>query len=465
MQYRPRPHQKIAADFLAAHDRCALFLDMGLGKTVITLTHLCKLLDSFKVLKVLVIAPKRVAEDTWSRETMKWDHLRQLTISKILGDRETRLAALEANADLYIINRENVPWLVETCGGNWDFDAVVIDELSSFKSAQAKRWRALKRVIRLSSYVVGLTGTPAPNGYMDLWPELFLIDGGAALGKTLGAYRQEYFYPGAHKGHVVYDWHLKGGAKKRIDQKIASFCLSMSKDDWLQLPPIIYNEVPVRMTETERRSYDQFVRDSVLPLFAGELSTVESMDSAIVGSTAATALGKMLQLANGACYDDNGGVFVLHDHKLEALEDLVEAANGQPILVFYSYGHDIARLKRAFPSGKELKTSDDITAWNNGEIPILFCHPAAAGHGLNLQEGGHIIVWYGLPWSLELYQQANARLHRQGQEKSVIVHHIVCENTVDQKVLATLQKKDATQRELLDALKGYLVNESSQEKL
>ena len=233
----------------------------------------------------------------------------------------------------------------------------------------------------------------------------------------------------------------------------------MSKDDWLQLPPIIYNETPVRMSVPERSLYDQFVRDSVIPLLCGSASTTDDMDAAIIGSTAATALGKMLQLANGACYDDNGGVFRLHDHKIEALEDLLEAANGQPVLVFYSYGHDVARLKRAFPDGKVLNTSDDITAWNNGEIPVLFCHPAAAGHGLNLQEGGHIIVWFGLPWSLELYQQVNARLHRQGQDKSVIVHHIICEGTVDEKVLSTLQKKDATQRELLDALKGYL-NES-----
>ena len=421
---------------------------------------MCNLLNGFSIFKALVIAPKRVAEDTWSREAAKWDHLQHLRISKILGDRETRLRALDEDADVYVINRENVPWLVEQCGAKWDFDCVVIDELSSFKSASAKRWRALRRVIKLATHVIGLTGTPAPNGYMDLWPELFLIDGGAALGKTLGAYRQTYFYAGAHKGHIVYDWRMKRGSKERIDERISPFCLSMSKDDWLQLPPIIYNETPVRMSVPERRLYDQFVRDSVIPLLCGSASTTDDMDAAIIGSTAATALGKMLQLANGACYDDNGGVFHLHDHKIEALEDLLEAANGQPVLVFYSYGHDVARLKRAFPDGKVLNTSDDITAWNNGEIPVLFCHPAAAGHGLNLQEGGHIIVWFGLPWSLELYQQANARLHRQGQDKSVIVHHIICEGTVDEKVLSTLQKKDATQRELLDSLKGYL-DESS----
>lgn len=462
MIYYPKSHQQIAAKFLSEHNRCCLFLDMGLGKTVVTLTHIANLINDFSIFKPLVIAPKRVAEDTWSREAAKWDHLQHLRVSKILGDRETRLRALDADADLYVINRENVPWLVETCGTKWDFDCVVIDELSSFKSASAKRWRSLRRVIKLATHVIGLTGTPAPNGYMDLWPELFLIDGGAALGRTLGAYRQEYFYAGAHKGHIVYDWRLKHGAKERIDRKIAPFCLSMSKDDWLQLPPIIYNEVPVRMTAAERKNYDRFVRDSVLPLLKGKLSTAEEMDSAIVGSTAATALGKLLQLSNGACYDDNGGVFYLHDHKIDALEELVEASNGQPVMVFYSYGHDLARLKRAFPSGKTLISSDDITAWNNGEIPILFCHPLSAGHGLNLQEGGHIIVWFGLPWSLELYQQANARLHRQGQQHGVIVHHLICENTVDQKVMLALQSKDATQRELLEALKGYL-DESDQE--
>ena len=460
MQYEPRPHQQIAADFLAAHNRCCLFLDMGLGKTVITLTHLCKLLDDFMAFKVLVIAPKRVAEDTWIREAAKWDHLQHLTISRVLGDKKTREQALRERADIYVINRENTPWLVEETGARWPFDVVVIDELSSFKSAQAKRWRALRRVIGLSRVVIGLTGTPAPNGYIDLWPELYLIDGGAALGKTLGVYRQTFFYPGAHKGHIVYEWKLKSGSRQRIDNRIAPFCLSMSKEDWLSLPPILYNEVPVRMSSSERKLYDQFVRDSVIPLLLGEASTVEDMDSAILGSTAATALNKLLQMANGACYDDNGGVFHLHDHKLDALEDLLEAANGQPVMVFYSYGHDLARLKRRFPEGKTLNSSEDITAWNNGEIPVLFCHPASAGHGLNLQEGGHIIVWFGLPWSLELYQQANARLHRQGQEQSVIVHHIVCEDTVDGKVMATLQKKDATQRELLDALKGWVMDES-----
>ena len=456
MKYQPKPHQKIAAEFLAQHTRCCLFLDMGLGKTVVTLTHLSNLLADLNILKPLVIAPKRVAEDTWSREAAKWDHLQHLTISRILGDAKTRTAALRQDADIYVINRENVSWLVDTCGAAWPFDCVVIDELSSFKSAQAKRWRSLRRVIKLCTHVIGLTGTPAPNGYLDLWPELYLVDGGAALGKTLGAYRQNYFWAAAHKGHVVYDWRLKPGSQKKIDEKIKPFCLSMSKEDWLQLPPIIYNDIFVRMTGAERLQYDKVVRDSVLPLYQGKASTVAEMDSAIIGSTAATTLGKLLQMSNGACYDDNGDVFHLHDHKLQALAEIEEAAQGQPILVFYSYKHDLERLHEAFPSGKDLSTSEDISAWNRGEIPMLFAHPASAGHGLNLQEGGHIIVWFGLPWSLELYQQANARLHRQGQEQSVIVHHILCEDTVDSKVIAALHTKDATQRQLLEALKGYM---------
>lgn len=456
MKYVPKPHQKIAADFLAQHNRCCLFLDMGLGKTVITLTHLCNLLNDLSILKALVIAPKRVAEDTWSREAAKWDHLHELRVAKILGSAKQRTAALNTDADIYVINRENVQWLVEQCGAEWPFDCVVIDELSSFKSAQAKRWRSLRRVIKMCTHVIGLTGTPAPNGYIDLWPELFLIDGGAALGKTLGAFRQTYFYPGAHKGHIVYEWKLKPGSRKKIDERIAPFCLSMMKEDWLQLPPIIYNDIHVRMTAAEAALYDKVVRESVLPLYKGKASSVSEMDSAIIGSTAATTLGKLLQMANGACYDDAGAVFHLHDHKIDALADIIEASNGQPVLVFYSYRHDLDRLRERFPDGKDLINSEQITAWNEGKIPILFAHPAAAGHGLNLQEGGHIIVWFGLPWSLELYQQANARLHRQGQEQSVIVHHLLCEGTVDERVVSALQNKDATQRGLLEALKGFI---------
>ena len=461
MHYDPRPHQKIAAEFLRDHSRAGLFLDMGLGKTVISLTRVKELLDDFAINKVLVIAPLRVAQDTWSRESGKWDHLADLRVSRVLGTQAQRVAALAADADVYVINRENVQWLVETLGAKWPFDMVIIDELSSFKSAKSKRWRCLKRVIRLSPYVVGLTGTPAPNGYVDLWPEVFLLDGGARLGRTLGEYRSRYFNPGAHKGNIVYEWRLKPGAKTEIDRKLTDLCLSMSKEDWLTLPPVLFNNVIVRMNDEERKTYDHLRDTQVLPLLAGELSDLRDFDSAVVGTTAATLSGKLLQLANGAAYDDHGAVFRVHDRKLDALEDIRAESHGQPLLVFYSYKHDLDRIIERFPEAVVMEGSDTISRWNAGQIPMLLCHPASAGHGLNLQEGGHIIVWFGLPWSLELYQQANARLHRMGQGESVIVHHIVCEGTLDEKVLTALSRKDATQRGLLDALKGYLNEETT----
>ena len=406
--------------------------------------------------RVLVIAPLRVAQDTWSRESAKWDHLADLRISRVLGTKEHRLDALAKDADVYVINRENVQWLVEMLGKTWPFDMVIIDELSSFKSSSSKRWRCLKRVIKLSRYVIGLTGTPAPNGYADLWPEVFLLDGGERLGRTLGEYRSRYFSPGAHKGHVVFEWRLKPGAKGEIDRKLSDLCLSMSKEDWLTLPPVLFNNVIVRMNDQERKTYDDLRVHQVLPLLAGKLSDMRDFDSAIVGATAATLSGKLLQLANGAAYDDNGSVFRVHDRKLDALEDIRAESHGQPLLVFYSYRHDMDRILERFPDAVVMDDGDTIRRWNAGQIPMLLCHPASAGYGLNLQEGGHIIVWFGLPWSLELYAQANARLHRMGQGESVIIHHIVCEGTLDEKVVTTLEQKDATQRGLLDALKGYL---------
>ena len=456
IEYFPRPHQKIAAEFLKTHKRAGLFLDMGLGKTVISLTHVKELLDDFAIHKVLVIAPLRVAQDTWSRESEKWEHLADLRISRVLGDREHRLAALEKSADVYVINRENVQWLVELLGKTWDFDMVIIDELSSFKSSGSKRWRCLKRVIKLSPYVVGLTGTPASNGYIDLWPEIFLLDGGQRLGRTLGEFRTRYFNPGAHKGHIVYEWKLKPGAKDSIDRALSDLCLSMSKEDWLQLPPVIYNTVTVRMSAEERKIYDHLRATQVLPLLAGELSTMRDFDSAVVGTTAATLSGKLLQLANGAAYDDRGSVYHVHDRKLDALEDIAEEAHGQPLLVFYSYQHDRDRILQRFPSAVVMAGSETITAWNNGEIPMLLCHPASCAYGINLQTGGHIIVWFGLPWSLEQFSQANCRLYRLGQGQSVIIHRIICEGTLDEKVLAVLDQKDATQKGLLDALKQYV---------
>lgn len=426
---------------------------------MVALTRAQELLEDFAVNKVLVIAPKRVAEDTWSREQEKWDHLSSLRVVKVMGSEKQRLAALKADADIYVINRENVVWLVENCGRRWPFEMVIIDELSSFKNSGSKRWRALKRVIKCSDYVLGLTGTPAPNGYIDLWAEMFLVDCGECLGKTKGGYITSYFQPYKQYGAVVYNYTLRPGAKKNIDERLKSACLSMSKEDWLSMPPLINNTVLVKMDAKERSLYDKLKSDAVLPLLDGEMSTADDMDSAIVGTTAAVLSGKLLQLANGAVYDDNGSVVRIHDRKLDALEDIVEATAGQSILVFYTYKHDLARLKERFPQAVEMGDGV-IERWNKGEIQMLLCHPASAGHGLNLQEGGHIAVWFGVPWSLELYQQAAARLYRMGQTESVIQHHIICEDTVDEKVMAALTAKDSTQRGLLEALKIFVKQEA-----
>lgn len=419
--------------------------------------------EEFAIRNALVIAPKRVAEDTWSREQAKWEHLKHLKVVKVMGTKDKRLAALKEQADIYIINRENVEWLVETLGARWCFDAVVIDELSSFKSAKSKRWKALRKVIFGSRYVYGLTGTPASNGYLDLWPEMYLLDHGERLGKTLGAYRSTYFNPGAHKGHVVFEWRLKPGARERIDARLSDICLSMSKEDWLDLPERTYNTIPVQLDSKARKLYDQFKRDKILPLVHEheKLAVAQGMDydTAVVGDMAAQVSGKLLQMANGAVYDDDGEVFHIHDAKLDMLAEIADTSAGQPILVFYNYKHDLKRLQERFPDAVKMGGEDVISAWNRGEIPMLLCQPASAGHGLNLQDGGHIIVWFGLTWSLELYQQANDRLHRMGQRSAVIVHHLVAEDTIDEKVMAALTAKDATQKGLLDALKQYLQEE------
>ena len=422
------------------------------------MTHVNRLInEEFAATKFLVIAPKRVALSTWTTEAAKWDHLKDLRIARVLGTEKQRIAALSSQADIYVINRENVVWLVEYLGKDWDFDGIVIDELSSFKSSRAKRWRALRRVAASAQYVYGLTGTPAPNGYIDLWPEIYLLDKGERLGKTLGQFRNAFFNPGAHRGHVVFEWRLKPGAKKQIDQRLADLCLSMQKEDWIDLPERIFNTVWVDLDRSERKLYDQMQRDKILPLLNGEVTTDPDYDFAIVADQAAQLSGKLLQMANGAVYDENGDVVHIHDQKLDALEEIMEAAHGEPVLVFYNYKHDLSRICERFPQAKPLFDSEEmIQAWNRGEIPMLLCHPASAGHGLNLQFGGHIIVWFGLNWSLELYQQANDRLHRMGQERGVIVHHIAARDTLDERVLSALEGKGATQQGLLDALKSYL---------
>ena len=421
-------------------------------------------MDNFSLNKVLVIAPKTVAEDTWSRESQKWDHLKDLRISKMLGTAKQRETAYKMDADIYVINRENVVDLVEKHGSDWKFDAIVVDESSSFKSSKAKRWRMLKRVAPLCRAVWLLTGTPNPNSLVDLWPQLYLLDQGARLGKTLTAYRDKYFNPGARKGHIVYEWRLKPGAQDRIQKQIQDVCLSMKADDWLDMPARV--DVPhyVHMSKAERKIYEQLKQDKVLPLLGGELTdSFDDADHAILGGTAATLSGKLLQMANGAVYDDEGNVFHIHDAKLDALEDIVEAAQGEPVLVYYNYKHDLDRIKKRLPQAESFgagkDTADTIRAWNDGEIPILLCHPASVAYGLNMQEGGHIIVWFGPTWSLELYQQANARLLRQGQTDTVFIHHILTDGTIDARVMDALDRKDGVQEALLNALKGYLSKE------
>jgi SNF2 family DNA or RNA helicase len=457
VKYEPRQHQAIADRWLRENDHTALLLDMGLGKTVITLTVLLDYLkDSFRLRKVLVIAPKKVAEDTWTREQKKWDHLTSLRIIPVLGTEKKRREALATPGDVYIINRENVLWLVSNYGKKWPFDGLVIDELSSFKSSGAKRWRALKKVAPRCTVVWGLTGTPMGTGYMDLYAEMFLIDGGEHLGKTLTSYRERFFAPGAHKGHIVYEWRLKRGAKERIDGILKQFCLSMQSKDWLDMPARV--DVPhyVHMTVAERKVYDTFEKEKLLPLAKGLITEdVENADSAVVAPTAAALTSKLLQMANGAVYDDGGEVLHIHDQKLDALEEIIEAAGDEPVLVYYNYKHDLDRIKARFPQAETLDTADDIRAWNDGETPLLLCHPASVAYGLNMQEGGHIIVWFGPTWSLELYQQANARLLRQGQTDTVFIHHILTADTYDDKVMGVLDQRDAEQSSFLAALTKY----------
>ncbi len=448
MKFVPHDYQQIAINHVLANPAAGLLLDMGLGKTSVTLTAVTDLLhDSFEVSKVLVIAPKRVAEDTWSRETEKWEHTRYLKVSKVLGTQQKRIEALNAAADIYVINRENVEWLVDYYKTNWPFDMLVIDELSSFKSSKAKRFRALRKVRPFIKRIVGLTGTPAPNSLIDLWPQLYLLDSGKRLGKTITGYRERYFQPDQRNGNIVYSWRLKPESEKAIHEKISDICISMQAKDWLDLPKRMDNVIKVALPEKTRMKYKQLERDLLLPFIEG---------GDVVADTAAVLSNKLLQLANGAVYDENGDIQEIHNEKIEALEGVMEAANGKPVLVFYSYKHDLKRIQDRFKEAKILDTAEDIKDWNEGKIPMLLAHPASAGHGLNLQDGGNIIVWFGLTWSLELYQQANARLDRQGQKQSVIVHHLVAEGTIDEDVIKALEGKAVGQDALLAAVKARL---------
>ncbi|WP_238810207.1 DEAD/DEAH box helicase [Bacillus velezensis] len=447
MKFKPHQYQEHAIKHIIDTHAAGLFLDMGMGKTVSTLTAVSDLLyDYFDVSNVLVIAPLRVAEDTWSRESEKWDHTSYLKVSKVLGPESSRIMALDMKADIYVINRENVEWLVNFYGKKWPFDMVVIDELSSFKSSKAKRFRALKKVRPFIKRIVGLTGTPAPNSLIDLWPQMYLLDQGERLGKTVTSYREKYFQPDQRNRTVIYSWKLKEGAEEAIHEKVSDICISMQARDWLQLPERIDNIVKVRMADKVKAKYKQLEKDLLLPFLDGD----------VVADTAAVLSNKLLQLANGAVYDENGEIQKLHDEKLNALEDIVDAANGKPILVFYSYKHDLERIQQKFKKAKTLDSSKEIADWNNGKIEMLLAHPASTGHGLNLQDGGHVIVWFGMTWSLELYQQANARLDRQGQKHSVIVNHLVTEGTVDEDVMRALEGKAVGQNALMEAVKARL---------
>ena len=449
MLFKPHGYQQYAINRILELPAVGLFLDMGLGKTVVTLTAINDLMfDWFEVQKVLVIAPKRVAEDTWSRETEKWDHLQHLKISKVLGTEQNRILALKDKADIYVINRENVKWLVDTCK-NWTFDMVVIDELSSFKSNKAQRFKALKSISPLINRIVGLTGTPTPNGLLDLWPQMYLLDRGERLGKTLTGYRERYFTPGRRNGYTVFNWDPKRGADEAIHKKISDICVSMSAKDYLELPERINNVVEIRMNSKEQALYEEFEKEQILQL--------EGSD--IVALAAAAVTGKLLQMANGAVYDQDKLAIHLHDRKLEALEDILEF-NQEPVLVFYNFKHDYDRLMDYFKElhPGTLNDSKDIKDWNEGKIRLLLCHPASVGHGLNIKAGGHIIVWFGLTWSLELYQQANARLDRQGQTKNVIIHHLVTKGTVDEDVMSALERKYCGQTALLESLKARIAD-------
>ena len=444
MKYKPYDYQTFATNFVLEHPACGLILDMGLGKSVITLTALWSLLlDSFDVGKVLVVAPKRVAENTWPTELKKWEHLDGLTWSLVLGSEKDRRAALQRRAKIYIINRENVTWLVDNY--RWDFDTLVIDELSSFKSSKAQRFRALKRVRPRISRVIGLTGTPQPNGLLDLWPQMYLLDMGQRLGRFVGGYRERFFLPDKRNREVIYSYKPKEGAEEKIYELISDICISMRAADYLDMPELVASRVEVQMNAKEQKLYEGFERDMVLHLKDGDLDAVN----------AAALSGKLVQMANGAVYGENRKVHHIHDRKLDALEDIIEAANGKPLLVAYWYKHDLERIRQRFEV-RTIDTPKDIADWNEGKIPVALIHPASAGHGLNLQDGGSTIVWFGLTWSLELYQQLNARLWRQGQKHTVVIQHIVAAGTHDEDIMNALEKKDMSQTALIAAVRARI---------
>jgi len=446
MKYNPHEYQSYATDFILSHQISAVLLEMGLGKSVISLSAIFDLcLDRFEIRKVLIVAPLRVARDTWPTEIKKWDHLKGLPYSVAVGTEKERREALLKRSMVYIINRENVDWLVSKSGIPFDFDMVVIDELSSFKSYRAKRFKSLMKVRPKVKRIVGLTGTPSTNGLMDLWAEFRILDMGQRLGRYITHYRSTYFTPDKRNGQVIFSYKPIPGAEEKIYEQISDITISMKSLDYLKMPECIINKVPVSMSEKEWKVYSSFKEDMVTSLGDGEIDAVN----------AAVLSGKLLQMANGAVYDDENKAHAIHERKLDALEDLIEGASGNPVLVAYWFRHDLDRIQKRFPA-KQLKTSKDIEKWNEGNIPIGVIHPASAGHGLNLQSGGSTLIWFGLTWSLELYQQTNARLYRQGQKNTVVIHHIITRSTIDEDVMIALSRKEKSQASLIDAVKAKL---------
>ncbi len=446
MYFVPHEYQRIAIERVMENTHYGLLLDMGLGKTISTLYAIEQLMyDSFEVQKVLIIAPKKVAESTWAQEARKWNQTKHLRVASILGSAADRIKAVESESDIYVMNRENVQWLYEylTKNKKFPFDMLVIDESSSFKNPQAKRFKAMRKMRPLFKRIVILTGTPAPNTLMDLWAQMYLLDGGERLGKTITEYRTRYFRPDKTNGHIVYSYRLQQGADNVIYDKIQDICMSLKAKDYLNLPDRLDNVITIELTDKERDLYREMERTHILTLVDEEISALN----------AAAVANKLLQMANGAIYNEDGDAIVIHRQKIERLKELVEVNDGKPILVFYNFKHDLESIKDAFPKSVELKTDVDVEEWNKGNIQMLLAHPASAGYGLNLQAGGHIIVWYGLTWSLEQYQQANARLHRQGQQEPVIVHHLVAKDTMDEQVMRALERKEVGQDALLEAIK------------
>ena len=446
MRYVAHNYQNYAKDFILAHKVSALFLDCGLGKTITTLTAINELMyDSFEISKVLIIAPLRVAQSTWKDEIEKWDHLNLLRYSIVVGDEKERLKALKQNSDIYIINRENVDWLVTKSGIDFNFDMLVIDELSSFKSHTSKRFKSLLKIRPYFERVVGLTGTPSSNGLMDLWAEFRVLDLGERLGRYITHYRNKYFLPDKRNGAVIFSYKPQPNAEERIYRRLADMTISMKSTEYLKMPELILNELEINLDEEDQMKYKKFKKEMVMTIQEKEIDAIN----------AASLSNKLIQLANGSIYDDDKKFYEIHNKKLDKLEEIIESANGKPVLVAYWFKADKERIEKRFKV-REIKTADDIKQWNMGMINLALIHPASAGHGLNLQSGGSTLVWFSLTWSLELYQQTNARLYRQGQKDTVVIHHLITKNTIDEDIMKSLKRKDKTQEALMRAVKAKI---------